>query len=83
MIKMNITERIAVESYMTPTQARKAISNLKNIYNADKEYPYTDGLIVYSFERIFEMDCNYSEKVNLICDLREFELVVFFRKDVY
>ena len=80
---MNITERIAVESYMTPMQAREAISNLKDIYNAEKEYPHTDGLIVYSFERIFEMDCNYSEKVNLICELREFELIVFFRKDVY
>lgn len=82
-IIMEITERIAIESYMTPMQARKAISNLKDIYHADKEYAHTDALIVYSFERIFEMDCRYSEKVHLICELREFELIVFFGKDVY
>ena len=80
---MNITERIAIENYMTPMQARKAISNLKDIYHANKEYPHTDALIVYSFERIFEMECHYSEKVNLICELREFELIVFLGEDVY
>lgn len=80
---MKITERIAIENYMSPMQARKAISNLKDIYHAEKEYAYTDSLIVYSFERIFEMDCPYSTKVNLICELREFELIVFFGKDVY
>ena len=80
---MENTERIAIESYMNPEQARKAISNLKDIYHADKEYAYTDSLIVYSFERIFEMSCPNSIKVNLICELREFELIVFFGKDVY